>query len=107
MFEPKMKKKTATFLNIKKKITKRKKKNYVTHILFMPKMKKKNCNISDHFQKKKLQTLKIKDFTCMLLWAKSNQEKILTTSRENFANQGDPNSIIAAKFYKLLSSWTN
>ena len=34
MFEPKMKKKTATFLNIKKK-------NYVTHILFMPKMKKK------------------------------------------------------------------
>ena len=26
MFEPKMKKKTATFLNIKKKITKRKKK---------------------------------------------------------------------------------
>lgn len=50
MFEPKMKKKTATFLNIKKKkITKRKKKNFVTHILFMPKMKKKNCNISDHF----------------------------------------------------------
>lgn len=43
----------------------------------------------------------------MLLWAKSNKEKILTTSRENFANQGDPNSIIAAKFYKLLSSWTN
>ena len=39
--EPKMKKKTATFLNIKKK--------NVTHILFMPKMKKKNYNISDHF----------------------------------------------------------
>ena len=49
MFEPKMKKKTATFLNIKKKNYKTKKKNYVTHILFMPKMKKKNCNISDHF----------------------------------------------------------
>ena len=27
--------------------------------------------------------------------------------RRNFANQGDPNSIIAAKFYKLLGSWTN
>ena len=47
MFQPKMKKKTATFLNIKKKITKQKKN--VTHILFMPKMKKKNCNTSDHF----------------------------------------------------------
>lgn len=50
MFEPKMKKKTATFLNIKKKkLQNEKKKNNVTHILFMPKMKKKNCNISDHF----------------------------------------------------------
>ena len=107
MFEPKMKKKTATFLNIKKKKLQNKKKKNVTHILFMPKMKKKNCNISDHFQKKKLQTLKKKDFTCMLLWEKSHQENILTTFCENFANQGDPNSIIAAKFYKLLSSWTN
>ena len=57
MFEPKMKKKTATFLNIKKKKLQNGKKN-VTHILFMPKMKKKNCNTSDHFSKKKLQTLK-------------------------------------------------
>ena len=48
MFQPKMKKKTATFLNIKKKNYKTEKKN-VTHILFMPKMKKKNCNTSDHF----------------------------------------------------------
>lgn len=45
-----MKKKTATFLNIKKKkLQNEKKKNNVTHILFMPKMKKKNYNISDHF----------------------------------------------------------
>ena len=43
----------------------------------------------------------------MLLWEKSHSENILTTFCENFANQGDPNSIIAAKFYKLLSSWTN
>lgn len=48
--EPKMKKKTATFLNIKKKkLQNEKKNNNVTHILFMPKMKKKNYNISDHF----------------------------------------------------------
>lgn len=49
VIEPKMKKKTATFLNIKKKLQNEKKNNNVTHILFMPKMKKKNCNISDHF----------------------------------------------------------
>lgn len=49
VIEPKMKKKTATFLNIKKKLHNEKKNNNVTHILFMPKMKKKNCNISDHF----------------------------------------------------------
>lgn len=47
--EPKMKKKTATFLNIKKKKLQNEKKKNVTYILFMPKMKKKNCNISDHF----------------------------------------------------------
>lgn len=47
--EPKMKKKTATFLNIKKKKLQNEKKKNVTHILFMPKMKKKNYNISDHF----------------------------------------------------------
>lgn len=45
----KWKRKLQHFWTLKKKKLQNEKKNNVTHILFMPKMKKKNCNISDHF----------------------------------------------------------
>lgn len=45
----KWKRKLQHFWTLKKKKLQNEKKNNVTHILFMPKKKKKNCNISDHF----------------------------------------------------------
>lgn len=73
MFEPKMKKKTATFLNIKKKKNyKMKKKKLCYSYLVYAKNEEKELQHFWSFLEKKLQTLKKKDFTCMLLWAKSN-----------------------------------
>lgn len=70
--EPKMKKKTATFLNIKKKkITKRKKKKCYSYLVYA-KNEEKELQHFWSFLEKKLQTLKKKDFTCMLLWEKSH-----------------------------------
>lgn len=74
MFEPKMKKKTATFLNIKKKKLQNEKKKIMLLISCLcQKWRKRIATFLIISRKKKLQTLKKKkDFTCMLLWEKSH-----------------------------------
>lgn len=70
--EPKMKKKTATFLNIKKKKLQNEKKKKCYSYLVYAKNEEKELQHFWSFLEKKLQTLKKKDFTCMLLWEKSH-----------------------------------
>ena len=70
MFEPKMKKKTATFLNIKKKNYKTKKKCY--SYLVYAKNEEKELQHFWSFLEKKITNIEKKDFTCMLLWGKSH-----------------------------------
>ena len=69
--EPKMKKKTATFLNIKKKKLQNEKKKCYSYLVYA-KNEEKELQHFWSFLEKKLQTLKKKDFTCMLLWEKSH-----------------------------------
>ena len=70
MFEPKMKKKTATFLNIKKKkITKRKKKNCYSYLVYA-KNEEKELQHFWSFLEKKITNIEKKGFHLYVVMGK-------------------------------------